>query len=365
VSQAQGGVNFGDSLLLGGQDDAATGVGSKEMQGFAGSNPTPGESGASSYYLPDNVGLTPGNSINQADSANAALMSDPTCPNGWPGPLNSFDSTGLGAVTHAQTVCQTALNAESASIEQAESSGSSPIYTDAMASIHRFGTSLADVHSAGNALLTTCAPDIHNQYQYAPACNLLSRSGVPGLNGLGDTWAGTLNNVADECSALPTSITSPTVAGTLVEKLAPMILSVDGLIGKTVLTGAVGDNGSMTLPGYYTNTTTASQQYQEIYGQCNEAQSYLENISTYPGGLNSYTSDPMLNKFLANPSNQGMINKMMPFIESNPSVFSQYYQNVACTNNNLDIANWGNVLHIRIDNHDQCAQHPVESGGLR
>ncbi|MDD2749914.1 conjugal transfer protein TraN [Acidithiobacillus sp.] len=341
VSQAQGGVNFGNSLLLGGQDDAATGVGSKEMQGFAGSNPTPGESGASSYYLPDNVGLTQGNAINQADSANAALMSDPTCPNGWPGPLNSFDSAGLGAVTHVQTVCQTALNAESASIEEAESSGSSPLYTDALESIHNFGTSLADVHSAGNALLTTCAPDINNQYQYAPACNLLSRSGVPSLNSLGDTWAGTLNNVADECSALPTSITSPTVAGTLVEKLAPMTLSVDGLIGKTIQTGAVGDNGSMTLPGYYANMTTASQQYQEIYGQCNEAQSYLENISTYPGGMNSYTTDPMLNNFLANPANQGMINKMMPFIESNPSVFSQYYQNVACTNNNLDIANAG------------------------
>ncbi|MBE7562189.1 conjugal transfer protein TraN [Acidithiobacillus sp. HP-6] len=341
VNQAQGGVNFGNSLLLGGQEDAASGAGQQEMQGFAGSNPTPGESGASSYYLPDNVGLTQGNAINQADSANAALMSDPTCPNGWPGPLNSFDSTGIGAVTHAQTVCQTALNAESASIEDAESSGSNAAYTDALENIHHFGTSLADVHSAGNALLTTCAPDIHNQYQYAPACNLLSRSGVPTLNSLGDTWAGTLDSVADECSDLPTSITSPAAAESLSDSLNGLTSKADSLIGQTTGTAEVGDNGSIALSSNYANTTTASQQYQEIYGQCNDAQSYLENISTYPGGLNSYTSDPMLNKFLANPSNQGMINKMMPFIESNPSVFSQYYQNVACTNNNLDIANSG------------------------
>ncbi|MBU2840123.1 conjugal transfer protein TraN [Acidithiobacillus thiooxidans] len=341
VNQAQGGVNFGDSLLLGGQEDAASGAGQQEMQGFAGSNPTPGESGASSYYLPDNVGLTPGNSINQADSANAALMSDPSCPNGWPQPLDSFQSTGLGAVQRAQSVCQTALNAESASIEEAESSGSNPAYTDAMESIHNFGTSLADVHSAGNALLTTCAPDINNQYQYAPACNLLSRSGVPSLSGLGDTWAGTLNNVTNACRDLPTSITSPAAAESLSTTLGGMTTEADGLIGQTTGTAQVGDNGSVALSSNYANTTTASQQYQEIYGQCNVAQSYLENISTYPGGMNSYTTDPMLNEFLANPANQGMINKMMPFIESNPDVFSQYYQNVACTNNNLDIANAG------------------------
>lgn len=341
VSQAQGGVNFGDSLLLGGQEDSASGAGQQEMQGFAGSNPTPGESGASSYYLPDNVGLTPGNSINQADSANTALMSDPTCPEGWPGPLNSFNSTGVGAVTHAQSVCQTALNAESASIEEAESSGSNAAYTNALSSIHQFGTSLADVHSAGNALLTTCAPDIHNQYQYAPACNLLSVSGVPSLSSLGDSWASTLNNVANQCQSLPTSITSPAAAESLSNSLNSMTTKTDSLIGQTTGTAQVGDNGSVALSSNYANTTTASQQYQEIYGQCNDAQSYLENISTYPGGLNSYTTDPMLNKFLANPSNQGMINKMMPFIESNPDVFSQYYQNVACTNNNLDIANSG------------------------
>ncbi|WP_253253664.1 conjugal transfer protein TraN [Acidithiobacillus marinus] len=341
VNQAQGGVNFGDNLLLGGQEDAASGAGQQEMQGFAGSNPTPGESGASQYYLPDNVGLTPGNAINQADSANAALMSDPTCPNGWPQPLDSFQSTGVGAVTRAQTVCQTALNAESQSIEQAESSGGNAAYTNALASIHQFGTSLADVHSAGNALLTTCAPKIHNQYQYAPACNLLSRAGVPSLNGLGDTWAGTLNNVTNACRSLPTSITTPTEAESLSHTLNGLSDKADSLIGQTTGVAEVGDNGSIALSNNYAQTTTASRQYQEIYGQCNVAQSYLENISTYPGGLNSYTTDPMLNKFLANPANQGMINKMMPFIESNPSVFSQYYQNVACTNNNLDIANSG------------------------
>lgn len=342
INQAQGGVNFGDSLLLGGQEDAASGAGQQEMQGFAGSNPTPGESGASSYYLPDNVGTTPGNAINQASSDNSALLSDPSCPSGWPQPLDSFNSVGMGAVQNAQTVCQTALNAESASIEASVSnSGSSTAYTDALASIHDFGTSLADVHSAGESLLTTCAPDINNQYQYAPACNLLSRSGVPSLSGLGDTWAGTLNNVTNACRDLPTSITSPAAAESLSTTLGGMTTEADSLIGQTSGTAQVGDNGSVALSSNYANTTTASQQYQEIYGQCNVAQSYLENISTYPGGMNSYTTDPMLNEFLANPANQGMINKMMPFIESNPSVFSQYYQNVACTNNNLDIANAG------------------------
>lgn len=341
VNQAQGGVNFGDSLLLGGQDDAASGAGQQAMQGFAGSNPTPGESGASQYYLPDNVGLTPGNAINQADSANAALMSDPTCPNGWPQPLDSFSSIGVGAVTRAQTVCQKALNAESQSIEQAISQGSNAAYTDALANIHQFGTSLADVHSAGNALLTTCAPQINQQYQYAPACNLLSRAGVPNLNSLGDTWAGTLNNVTGACRTLPTSITTPAEAESLSNTLNGLTSQSDSLIGQTTGYAETGDNGSLALSSSYASTTTASRQYQEIYGQCNDAQSYLENISTYPGGLNSYTTDPMLNQFLANPANQGMINKMMPFIESNPSVFSQYYQNVACTNNNLDIANSG------------------------
>lgn len=341
VSQAQGGVNFGDSLLLGGQDDAASGAGQQEMQGFAGSNPTPGESGASSYYLPDNVGTTPGKAINQASSDNTALLSDPSCPSGWPQPLDSFTSVGMGAVQNAQTVCQTALNAESESIEEAVTSGSNPAYNNAMESIHNFGSSLADVRSAGNALLTTCAPDINNQYQYAPACNLLSRSGVPSLSGLGNTWAGTLNNVTNACRSLPTNIASPAAAESLTATLSGLTTETDGLIGQTTGTAQVGDNGSVALSSNYANTTTASQQYQEIYGQCNVAQSYLENISTYPGGMNSYASDPMLNNFLANPANQGMINKMMPFIESNPSVFSQYYQNVACTNNNLDIANSG------------------------
>ncbi|MBN6748222.1 conjugal transfer protein TraN, partial [Acidithiobacillus sp. PG05] len=134
-------------------------------------------------------------------------------------------------------------------------------------------------------------------------------------------------------------------AQSLENALAPLTADLQGIIGGA--TGSVyangnGDGAAILTGGYGSGAVTAaSQEYQQIYGQCSYAQSYLENISTYPGGMNAYASDPMLNNFLSNPANQGMINQMMPFIESNPNVFSQYYQNVACTNNNVNITNAG------------------------
>lgn len=59
INQAQSGANFGNSLLMGGQSDAANNAGTTEMQGFAGMSPTGGQTQASSYYLSNNVGMTP------------------------------------------------------------------------------------------------------------------------------------------------------------------------------------------------------------------------------------------------------------------------------------------------------------------
>ncbi|EGQ63487.1 conjugal transfer protein TraN, putative [Acidithiobacillus sp. GGI-221] len=58
INQAQSGANFGNSLLMGGQSDAANNAGTTEMQGFAGMSPTGGQTQASSYYLSNNVGMT-------------------------------------------------------------------------------------------------------------------------------------------------------------------------------------------------------------------------------------------------------------------------------------------------------------------
>lgn len=338
INQAQSGVNFGNSLLLGGQEDARTGAGQQEMQGFAGTNPTQAESGASSYYIHDNVGLSQGNSLNQASSDNAFLMSDPTCPSGWPGPLTSFESNAVGDVERAQSLCGAATNAEAESIQETNESSVAP-YSTALAAIDQLGVALSRVKAAGEDLQSTCAPTIQNQVQYAPACNLLSQQGNPTLANLSSSWEGVINNVANACRSLPTSVTSAATAGSLTSSLDGITGQVDTLLGSSNGQPQVSYNGSIALPANYASTTAASQEYQEIYGECTDAESYLENISTYPGGLNSYTTDPMLNEFLANPANQGMINKMMPFIESNPEVFSQYYQNVACTNNNIDIPN--------------------------
>ena len=348
INQAQSGADLGNTLLLGGQTDAAGNAGGQEMQGFAGTQPAGVENNASSYYLSDNVGLTPGNALNQASAANTAVLSDPTCPAGWPGPLNQFQQQGMGAVASTQNACKGPLQAAATSLAQAMAgtSGSTlAAYQGAQQSLQAFGQQLSQVNSAGNALETTCAPVINGYYQYAPACNLLSVSGVPSMGTLAAAWAGPLGTVASGCAALPTAITSPTAAQGLENALAPLTADLQGIIGGatgTVYANGNGD-GAAILAGGYGNgaVTAASQEYQQIYGQCSYAQSYLENISTYPGGMNAYASDPMLNNFLSNPSNQGMINKMMPFIESNPNVFSQYYQNVACTNNNTNITNAG------------------------
>lgn len=348
INQAQSGANLGNTLLLGGQTDAAGNAGGQEMQGFAGTQPAGVENNASSYYLSDNVGLTPGNALNQASAANTAVLSDPTCPAGWPGPLNQFQQQGMGAVASTQNACKGPLQAAATSLTQAMASASGTTlaaYQGAQQSIQAFGQELSQVNSAGNALETTCAPVINGYYQYAPACNLLSVSGVPSMGTLAAAWAGPLGTVASGCAALPTAITSPAAAQGLENALAPLTADLQGIIGGA--TGSVyangnGDGAAILAGGYGSGAVTAaSQEYQEIYGQCSYAQSYLENISTYPGGMNAYASDPMLNNFLSNPSNQGMINKMMPFIESNPNVFSQYYQNVACTNNNTNITNAG------------------------
>ena len=348
INQAQSGADLGNTLLLGGQTDAAGNAGGQEMQGFAGTQPAGVENNASSYYLSDNVGLTPGNALNQASAANTAVLSDPTCPAGWPGPLNQFQQQGMGAVASTQNACKGPLQAAATSLTQAMAgtSGSTlAAYQGAQQSIQAFGQELSQVNSAGNALETTCAPVINGYYQYAPACNLLSVSGVPSLGTLAAAWAGPLGTVASGCAALPTAITSPAAAQGLENALSPLTADLQGIIGGA--TGSVyangnGDGAAILAGGYGSGAVTAaSQEYQQIYGQCSYAQSYLENISTYPGGMNAYASDPMLNNFLSNPSNQGMINKMMPFIESNPNVFSQYYQNVACTNNNTNITNAG------------------------
>ncbi|MEB8475019.1 conjugal transfer protein TraN [Acidithiobacillus ferriphilus] len=345
INQAQSGANFGNSLLMGGQSDAANNAGTTEMQGFAGMSPTGGQTQASSYYLSNNVGMTPGNALNQADSANSALMSDPSCPAGWPGPLNTFQQNGVGSVTALEHTCQAPLQAARSSIETAAGGAATTgAYAGALAAINAFQQAENRAGSAGNNLETSCAPVINGSYQYAPACNLLSQSGTSSVAVLGSTWNSTIAPLESRCSTLYTSITNPTAAQGLTNVLTSMTASLDGLIGTSLTGGAVNisnnGDGAVALPtGYGTGQTQASQQYQQILGACTYAQSYLENISAYPGGMNAYASDPMINNFMSNPANQPMINNMMPFIESNPSVFGQYYQNVACTNNNTSIAN--------------------------
>ena len=348
INQAQSGANFGNTLLLGGQTDAASNAGTTEMEGFAGTQPAGTENSASSYYLPGNVGLTQGNALNEASDSNAALLSDPTCPAGWPGPLSQFQQQGMGAYTSTEAACRGPLQTASTALNLAmEGSTGATLatYQQAQAAIQSFGEALSQVNSAGNALESTCAPVMNGDYQYAPACNLLSVSGVPTLGDLSSAWAGPLGAVASACGSLPTSITSTTAAQSLTSDLAPLTTDLQGLVGGSpgsVYANGNGDGAALVSSDYGSGSVTAaSQDYQEIYGQCNVANAYLENISTYPGGMNDYSTDPMLNNFLSNPANQGMINTMMPFIESNPDVFSQYYQNVACTSNDTTITNAG------------------------
>ncbi|MBU2785237.1 conjugal transfer protein TraN [Acidithiobacillus ferriphilus] len=347
INQAQGGVNFGGALLGGGQADAASGAGTQEMQGFAGMSPAGSETGVSQYYLQDNVGLTPGNALNQASSANAALMSNPNCPSNWPQPLDAFTQNAMGSLQAMSRQCRGVITSINQSISSglAQNAGAAAApFQQVQQAENTFSQAEGGVQTAGMSLTNDCAPSMGGGTQYAPACNLLSQSGVPSVAGLATTWQQTFGQVQSQCAALPTQISAAN-AGYVSQAFYNMAGALNNLDGNAG--GAVGvsgnGNGAVALSsGYAAGATTPdAQAYQQILGMCSYAQSYLENISTYPGGMNAYAGDPMVNNFMNNPANQPMINAMMPFIESNPSVFQQYFQNTACTNNNTNIANAG------------------------
>jgi len=347
VNEAQSGVNLGNTLLYGGQSDAASGAGTQEMQGFAGLSPAGNETGVSQYYIGDNVGLTPGANLNQASAANAALMSDPSCPTGWPQPLQTFTQGTAQYLANMANACGNQIHQIDASVEQdlAQNTGSAAQpYHQVQASVYAFNQAVQGLKNSVTALSSTCAPTMNGSVQYAPACNLLNENGVPSISNLAASWNQTLSQVQGQCAALPTSISAAN-AGTVSQDLTNLAANLNYLDGNSGGSVAVSGNGTgaVVLSSGYGNQATnpVAQQFQQIYGLCSQAQSYLENISTYPGGMNAYASDPMINNFMNNPANQPMINKMMPFIQGNPQVFTEYFQNTQCTNNNVDIANAG------------------------
>lgn len=347
VNEAQSGNNFGSDLLLGGQTDASSGVGQQAIQGFAGMNPTSADESASQYYISDNVGLSSGSDLNKAVSANSTLLSDTTCPSGWPTPLTDFQTDAGGAVQQAQTDCQSAFEKENTSISKAETASTNEnnaSFTTAQASINDLGVALANVKTAIETMGTECAPNIGGNTMYAPACNLLTQSGTPSLSTLTNDWDTALDNISQVCQDLPTNITSSQDAETLTSDIDPAVSEADGLLGTNTNSVSVGTNGSLSVGSDSSAGTAYSTMYQTILGQCNYAQAYLQSMDPYPQGMNEYSNNPLLNNFLSNQANQGMINTMMPFIEANPEVFKQYYQNVSCTESDTSIPNTGTTV---------------------
>lgn len=293
-----------------------------------------------SYYTPGGVGLSGGTALNTYASTEGSLLTDTSCPSGFPSA-----SSSVAQYQSFASVCQQRYAAFYENAQQLINSDPSN-YATFNGVVSGLQTAWQSAFSSGESTVKGVASDCSQ----APSCNLVTPTQVDDTTSLWSNTTTGFPGLQAYCESLPVD---PGQDYSTLEQEA------------TDLSSVAANLESIT---YQDNAV------QDLYNSCTYGISYKDaNMGT--GGLNGYTNgtstyDTTMNMstFLNTTEGEDLENSMMPMIEGNSSVFSQYYSPSDCTSSTTYFTNGTTTVTTPsttgINSQDQTTAAACEVSGL-